>query len=501
MLEKKFILLDKSRKFYIMNNSSVLNILRKFTAKEIKEFGEFASSPFFNKNKNVVKLYIYVKKYYPEFYDKKLEKELVYNKVFSKGKYNDGFMRTVIHQLVNLAEDYLAYVNFTKDKISKNINLLDELNERKLEKVFLKHYSDVEKEVDKTVVKDSEHFFRKIKLNNLMHVYSNWSRFKTKNLKDFEDHRLFEEIRNLTYYYLSSVLKNYRFLLVKQEFEQIEFDFEVVDTIIDFLKNTENEYINMPSVKINMFEILLIKEKSDKYYYLLKDMLLNESRTVSHNNRYSLHNVLHSYCTWKNYEGDEKFINERFELYTIALEQKLYCGNEDLYFDEIMFGSIVLVAIRLRKFDWVESFIDSYKTLLSPENSNITVNFSLAKLHFAKGNYEKSLSSLNEIKSIKHLQYKLVIKDLTMMIYYELSMINQAFYTLDSYRHLLTKNKNVLSDARFERVRNFIKFFTRLAKLKMKNTPKEIQKFQIELKKNANTIEREWMLKKIGELS
>ncbi len=483
-----------------MNSSSVLNILRKFTTKEIKEFGEFLSSPFFNKNENVVKLYNYLKKYYPAFNDTKLEKELVYSKLYSKGKYNDGFMRTVIYNLGKLAEDYLAYVNFTKNRVNKGINLLEELNERKLEKIFLKYYNDIEKEVDKTEIKDSDYFYKKIKLNNLMHLYSNWSRFKAKNLRDFEDHRLFDEIRNLTYYYLSSVLKNYRFLLVKQEFEQIEFNFEVVDSIINFLTSNQNEYIDMPTVKINLFEILLVKEKDDKYYYMLKDMLLKETETVSHNNRYSLHNVLHSYCTWKTYEGNEKFIEERYQLYTIALEQKLYCGNEDLYFDEIMFGSIVLVAIRLRKFDWAESFIDNYKTLLSPENSDLTVNFSLAKLYFSKGEHEKALGTLNEIKSIKHLQYKLVIKDLTMMIYYELSMLNQAMYTLDSYRHLLTKSKNILSEARFERVRNFLKFFTRLTKLKMKSTPKEIQNFRTELSNNSNTIEREWILKKIAEL-
>jgi hypothetical protein len=328
-----------------MINSTLLNILSKFTPNEIKEFSEFVSSPFFNKNENIVNLYNHIKKYYPDFKDKKLEKEYVYEKLYSKSKYNDGFMRTVIFNLGKLAEDYLAYVNFSKNGHNRGINLLEELNDRKLEKVFLKYYSQIEKEVNKTTVKDSAYFYKKVRLDNLMHTYSNWRRFKAKNLKDFEDSRLFDEIRNQAYHFLSSVFMNYRFLLVKKEFEQIEFNFELIDALINFLTTKENEYIDMPTVKINLYEILLIKEKQDKYYFLLKDMLLKETKTVSHNNRYSLHNVLQSYCTWKTFEGHADFINERFNLYNIAIEQKLFAGNEDIYFDEIMFGSIAMVGV------------------------------------------------------------------------------------------------------------------------------------------------------------
>src|SRR5688572_19117476 len=111
-----------------MLNTTLLNIIGKFTSKEIKEFGEFIISPFFNKNENVIKLYTYIKKFYPEFNDKKLEKEYVYKKVFSKGEYNDGFMRTAMYNLGKLAEDFLAYTNFNKNELNRGINLLEELN-------------------------------------------------------------------------------------------------------------------------------------------------------------------------------------------------------------------------------------------------------------------------------------------------------------------------------------------------------------------------------------
>src|SRR5438552_1897987 len=136
-----------------MLNSNLLKLLAKFTPSEMKEFGEFASSPFFNKNENVIKLFEYVRKYYPDFENKKLEKENAFSKIFPKQKYNDGYMRTLMFRLQNLAEEYLSYANYRKKEGALKINLLDELNSRKLEKAFLKALNEQEKEFEESAYK------------------------------------------------------------------------------------------------------------------------------------------------------------------------------------------------------------------------------------------------------------------------------------------------------------------------------------------------------------
>jgi len=90
-----------------MLNSNLLELLSKFTIQEVKEFNEFVISPFFNKNENVAGLFKYIKKYYPDFNNKKLEKEYAFKKIFKNEKYNDGFMRTLMFNLGKLAEDIL----------------------------------------------------------------------------------------------------------------------------------------------------------------------------------------------------------------------------------------------------------------------------------------------------------------------------------------------------------------------------------------------------------
>ena len=62
-----------------MISNTLLGMLSKFNPREFKEFGEFVKSPFFNKNIHVKQLYEYLKKFYPDFKDKRLDKGNCHN--------------------------------------------------------------------------------------------------------------------------------------------------------------------------------------------------------------------------------------------------------------------------------------------------------------------------------------------------------------------------------------------------------------------------------------
>jgi hypothetical protein len=485
-----------------MISLTLLNILSKFAPKEMKEFGEFVSSPFFNKNQNVVKLHTYLKKYYPEFNNRKhLEKEYVYKKLYGKGLYNDGFMRTVIHNLGRLAEDYLCYVNFTRDDLKRGLGLLEELNGRKLEKIFLKYYSDIEEGIENTQYKGPDYFYKRYLLQNEMEIYMDWSKYKNKDFKNYTENTVTYIDDELTSFYISKALNHYRFMLDKAQYENINYNYEFIDYIVDYLQNRDNHFKNKIKIKLHLYEILLEKRKEKKYYDILKEILISEKENLSQSDRYSLHNILQTHCINMAYSGENGYLEERFELYKICIQQKLYAASEHIYFDDLMFGNIAITAISLKELDWAEKFISKYKGDISPENSEVVINYVDAKLCFARGNCEKTLEYLNGIKSIRHIQYKLPVKDLMLMTCYELKLMSQAFYQADSYRHFLANNKSYFSDSRFKRVSNFLKAFTRLAKIADKNNPGELKKLKSDIEASPNIPEKNWILQKIHEIS
>lgn len=483
-----------------MISATLLGMLGKFTAKEFREFSEFVKSPFFNKNIHVKHLYDYLKKFYPEFKDPKLDKEVVYENLFPGKKYNDGFLRTVIYNMGKLAEDYLAYVNFRKDDLNRGINLLKELNERKLEKVFLKYYSEIEEDIDGLTYRNPDYFFKKYELQNQLEEYMDWSKFKNKDFKNYTKNTISYIDDDLTSFYLSKALNHYRFMLDKNMYEQLDNNYDFIEHIMDFLLNKDKYFKEKIKIKLHLYEVLLLKEKKEEYYKILKDIFVNEMNKLSRSDLYSLHNILQSYCVYQSYTVPGGYLKERFELYKICISEKLYSATEHIYFDDLMFGNIVNTGTSVKDFIWTESFIEEYKDSISPDNADVVVNYSYARLSFAKGDFEKSLWYLNNIKSIKHIQYKLPVRDLTLICYYELNLLSQSVYQIDSYRHFLTNNKSFLSNDRFERIMNFLKFYTKLVKNKEKGNLKELVKLKEELEKLNNITEKRWLTEKIKEL-
>src|SRR5581483_11614366 len=100
-----------------MHGSDIIELLKTFSAKEMKRFGELVQSPFFNKNKNVIALFDYLEKFHPNFPEKKIVKEKIYTKICKGEKYNDGRMRFFMAELKRLAEEYLVYARNERDNI------------------------------------------------------------------------------------------------------------------------------------------------------------------------------------------------------------------------------------------------------------------------------------------------------------------------------------------------------------------------------------------------
>src|SRR5258706_15269216 len=141
-----------------MNKSNLVEILKNLSAREIKSFGEYVKSPFFNKNKATVKLYDYLQRYHPDFEEKDTLKEKVFRKIFPGAEYNDGFMRSVMFSLSALAEDFLAYINFKEEKFASKRHLVYEMNNRNMDKILGKEFKVIFNEINAQKFKDALYY-------------------------------------------------------------------------------------------------------------------------------------------------------------------------------------------------------------------------------------------------------------------------------------------------------------------------------------------------------
>jgi hypothetical protein len=484
-----------------MNKSSLIELLKTFSDKEIKEFSDFVISPFFNKNKNVIKLFNYIKKYHPDYISPKLEKQYTHNKIFSDVKYYDGYIRMAMSSLQMLAQDYLTYLHNDKNKIRNQISLSREFFKRDKFKFFEKEINDIEKLLGEVKIKDSDYTEHKYEIEQLKSdYYSVYTEEKGTGKDKFvkKDKPLTLSPKYLIINFLQKLLSEYRYILNEQLIIKFYYNFDFLDEIIVYL-NKSKRYEEDPSLNINYCGVLLLKEKKDEYFHRLKRLLLKEIPNLKWLDKLSTMAVLGNYCTYKNMTGEAGFQRERFELDKITLKYGLYSMSEGGHISPNNFLSNFQNALSLKEFDWAWKFINDYKDKLAGEVKKEVFNLSMSGFHFEKGEYEKSLEYLNKIDKFNSLANKLIAKSLIIKIFYEMDLEEQFFPACDSLRHFLSNNK-LISEFRAESYSNFQKFINHMMVLRNKPDGGGAAKLKEELAGETNLYNKKWLVEKAAEL-
>src|SRR5690349_9138914 len=103
-----------------MHNSSLFSILKTFSKTEIKSFGKFVDSPYFNTSEATALLFHEVRKFYPLFESDELTKEALFIKVYGNGKYSEDLMRKLISNLIKLSEEFITQEKLKELKYYKS---------------------------------------------------------------------------------------------------------------------------------------------------------------------------------------------------------------------------------------------------------------------------------------------------------------------------------------------------------------------------------------------
>ncbi len=483
-----------------MQKSGIISILQTLEPAEIRQFGEFIRSPFHNKNQSVIKLFNYLRGQYPGFEGKALIKKDVYGKVFGKAQYNDGFMRKLIFELTVLSEEFLALIHYNNFPFKKELGLLLELENRKLDKMLSKALKEAELRIEKSGYLDGDYYYNKYQLAALKNNFTFRRKSYTKNLKDYNEKTLSDTTDNLTQFYLINAMTGYRHLLFKKKHEKVSVEYEFIDEIYNLIRDKDNFYPDNFTLKLHINEVKLLKENDPKYYFILKNILMGGGNSMSQRRKYSLYNILTVFTAVRKLNGDRNFSNEAFELIKFAAAEGLYKLPGKNYMDEGFFINAVFESLRVNKYAWAEDFIEEHSLSLVPENKDFLICYCRARVSFMRNEKEKALQQLGTIKSIKHSLFRSLVNNLLLQVYYEMLMYEKAYSLIDSYRHFLKKTRSEFSEIRIGAELNFLKIITVLFKAKEKSDISKLDNIRTELENGLNVRERIWLLKKITEL-
>ncbi len=479
-----------------MFKSSFIEILKTFTREDLKEFGLLVQSPFFNTNQSVIKLYEQIKKVYPQFDEKSLDKNLLFEKAFGKIRFDDSFFRMTVYRLMELVKEYLIHGNMQRNSLIKETLLLDELSLRELNTTLLKSVNSLDKKIEKQKVKEANAYFAKFRLE----YYKNEVKaHNTKMItyKDALDKDLMLEQENLNIFFFISSLKFFQYYLNQKNFVVNTDGYpDYMNSVMDFLKHN-SEYLNVPVLKVYYNIVLMFITNNDKYFFELKNILFENKDDISYNEKFILISTLRNYAQRNYNNGNEEFKSYMIDLLKFSIEKNLLTPFEHgKYISEMRFMNIVWAGIRSKELDWLEKFIKKFIDRIEPDKKQYVLAYGTAGIEFEKGNFNKALEILSKSGPVKNVFYKAAIKQLTLMIFYELKWFAQSTDLLDAFSHFIRTDK-LLPEMYIIKCNEFINYYNRLLKLNDNKGKNSLDTAELisELEKTSEA----WILKKVQE--
>ncbi|MCB0728316.1 MAG: hypothetical protein KDD00_12690 [Ignavibacteriae bacterium] len=478
-----------------MFKNNLTELLKTFSAKELKEFRGFLNSSYFNKRQAVTNLFEIIVKFHPEFDSRFFEKEYIYERLFPGKKYNDSSLRVLTHYLTELTEKFIVIQKLESNETEYSLQLGNALFERNQIKLLEKSITSAFKSLDKSVFDSEDYFYYKFRIQNQMTYFryaSNYA-YLDKIILQSDWENVFEDFTN--YYLLKSMIMYLNSInlqkLVNKKFRTASFG-ELINKI------KPEDYADIPVIRMYYY---LIKMKLDKghetYYFQLKDLLSSTKKDLNIYDLIGAYVHMEAYCTERITEGIKEFEMERFELYKNELNDKTYLMNDNTM-SPLFYRNVVLAGLTLKEFEWTRNFINKYRSGLNKKFRNNYYFYGMAKYEFSVKNFESSLDLISKIK-FDEVYMKINTKILYLQLLYELGYEDTLISSLENFRHFLNNNK-LIPDERKILYSKFYKFLNKIVAIRDKNKKAESGILKKNISKENFLPNKDWLLEKVKSL-
>jgi hypothetical protein len=463
----------------LISGSKTYIYIKTLDAREKKELDDFISSPYFNKDQQIIKLYKQL------LLDNTDPKDL-YRKATAK-KYNEKELRYLLSDLNQLIETYLSHAKFNLRSSLKKQLLIEHLHDKKLSKYIEHHQQALIKESNSQTLQDSDHLAKKLAAEEMSF------RFSTGNNRGL-DSRLQDLSDSIDKYYFSKKLKYACEMINRSNVLHVKYDISFIDQIKSFLK--DSRFLEVPAVSV-YYHILsgLSEPGNEKHYRDLRSKLLQFRNVFSDHELRDMFTFAQNYCIRQLNLGKGEYLEELFHNYSYLLKERIILTNNIL--SQFDFKNIVTIALRLKEFDWVKNFIKQYLQFVPQADRLNAEIYNLSRYHYAVGDNRKALKIMQDVE-FTDVYYQLDAKVLLLKIYYDTNTFDSFLALIKSFTNYLKRNGKVSAYQR-DTYLNFVKIISKMFNYKMFDKG-DIDKVKKEFTALTNVADVNWLRGKIAEL-
>ena len=495
----------------IMQQSKLLDFIKKIPQNELERLHDFVRSPFFNKGKDAqyhILLFEYIKNNVLDFENSNLKKENIALVLFSTNdKVQIERLNKIMSGLTKLVEEYIIYTYSGLDKkgdfanhTKRNLILLKFYRKNDLDSKFDNLLNDLQKAQEEVIVKDKNFFLQQFDVE-----YATLKEKTSKN-QGKGNLNLPNALKYLDWYYFALRLELSNLLITQNRFTATqEKEYEQFRQFIPFVESFEKDL--PPIIKIALEVTKLISNSNSNTEMPIVENLIallqkskNELPTAF---IYDVHASIRNYFTLLYNEGNLGVLKDLFEFQCYQLVEGYFYNDNKIQANA--FISIVINALKLKQHEWVKQFLEKHEFAIIGDTDKALYQFNLENYYFSVKDYAKIEYCF--VYPYKDTHYLLAARRLEIKFLYE----HEDFYALDfkikAFSQFLFNNREKLSTIITDANSGFLAMVKKLILLSEKklNTKKD-DKFIAKITKLKESIkqgivgEKEWLLDKLEEM-
>ncbi|GAB4493524.1 MAG: hypothetical protein OHK0019_17690 [Saprospiraceae bacterium] len=436
-----------------MQKSVLVEIIRSFSKKEMRDIHKWLQSPAHNQRQDVIKLFDYLDKHLSGA-DEMLEKEQAWKYIFPGQPYDDAYMRQVMYFLLKAIEEYLVFTYYTSDGIRHQLALSRIYRRRNLDKAYKQaHRLGLEKLQEQPLRNDfyllNKYFFEQVEYEYRMNITQN----APVNLQETAD--------ALEKWFLEERLRISKDMLAHQSiYQKINYDHGLLEESLIYAGT--KDLLQEPAIGVYFYAYMAFTNTDKEHYFdELERRIHTQTDYFNRSEVRTLYLAALNYCTVKVNQGNLDYCRRALKFYHIGIEKEFLLENNMI--TRYTFGNAVAFALKVGEFEWAEQFIERFQRHLDEKERNSIVNFNLARLYSGKGDYGKAQQLLTKFE-YDDVVLNLEAKTMLLKIYYEEAEYDAIESLLDSMRTYLHR-KDAISPIHRLLYKNFLSLMRKLVQL------------------------------------
>jgi len=475
---------------------NVLILLNSFEKETLEKFGDYLSSPFFNKRSDLIGFYKYVQKILPLH---ELNRKEIYKTVYGGTVYNEQVIVNLFSRMKKHIYNYLTITGLQNDEVAKTNALAFELAKKGLNHL-------TEKTIDSAIASLKNEYYT-VEYLKKYYDYTELRESLVISMRNFNQktkNALNRGEAFVNYYILNLLRISNDFIVFKYVNSVVESDeiFNGYFKYFDFEKYIENlKLINSPYYAITAVFYYGLQSKmhdpDGRFREELKRTVFENLDSMKYQDQASCWTMLFGAYIFSNTPPKYDPSSEIHEINKFFVSKDILTRDELGYIMENNYHNIAFQAINAKDYLWAEKFLNDYKAKLPPGTVDDTYNICMARCCFETNDYERCLQYISRLK-IDNVMTRTTISTLSIRCYYELGYYEEALSGTEALRQFHKKNK-VLPAHLKKPLLDFARHASKLIRYKAshKAFPEEIY---LKTLNGHSFNSKNWILEKMEEI-